>query len=508
MSEFRLLILADIHYAPGDVGPDEKHPDRRCDIAAELVRRAVEDARRRGPVHAVVILGDLIDHRKRLCRDQGPAAYAGALAAVRRTVAQAAPDVPLVAIPGNHDGDADAFYAAIGSRPGLHEIGPVRVLAVADHFAGKPKRVTRSDADRQAVLDAGRREPRRPLIVLQHNPMDPPIDDKIDQHPYMLTNRPDVMADYARASVTLSLSGHYHAGQPFHETGGVHYFTCPALCERPFSYAVATFDLASSKPAVRVRTHRLELPTALAVWDAHAHTEFAFCGEGTSAASAAARAEDLGLAGLCLVEHAPQLYVAKEDFWVGRHVYEAGSWRRGPNRMAAYRQAVTPLRSRRVKVGLEVELDADGQLTLLDEDRHWPDVIVGAVHFLHPDAASLSDAAVTKLFLNTTEELLAAGVDVLAHPLRAIAWSKRSVPTDIYPRLVKWLADTETAAEINYHHNAPDVEFFRQCVQAGVKVALGSDAHGLYAVGNFGQHLALLQEAAGVEDVTDLLWRP
>jgi len=65
-----------------------------------------------------------------------------------------------------------------------------------------------------------------------------------------------------------------------------------------------------------------------AVWDCHAHTEFAFCGEGASAAAAVARAAEVGLAGVCLVEHAPQLYVSKEDFWLGRHVYEAGSWRR------------------------------------------------------------------------------------------------------------------------------------------------------------------------------------
>ncbi|MCL2700385.1 MAG: hypothetical protein FWE88_01680 [Phycisphaerae bacterium] len=246
------------------------------------------------------------------------------------------------------------------------------------------------------------------------------------------------------------------------------------------------------------------------IWDCHAHTEFAFCGDGTSAAGAAARAADLGLAGVCLVEHAPQLYVAREDFWAGRHVYEAGSWRRNPDhhRMAAYRQAVSPLRSPRVKIGLEVELDAAGELTLLDEDRGWPDLLVGAVHFLHADTATLSDADITRLFLDTTEKLLAAGVDILAHPLRAIAWAKRPVPTDIYPRLVHGLAAAGTAAEINYHHNAPDAAFFRQCIHAGIKIAFGSDAHTLHAVGNFSQHVALLQEAAGREDILDLLWRP
>jgi len=52
------------------------------------------------------------------------------------------------------------------------------------------------------------------------------------------------------------------------------------------------------------------------------------------------------------------------------------------------------------------------------------------------------------------------------------------------------------------------VDFFRQCIHAGVKIALGSDAHNSSVVGNLGRHVALLQEAAGAEDISGLLWRP
>ena len=62
-----------------------------------------------------------------------------------------------------------------------------------------------------------------------------------------------------------------------------------------------------------------------------------------------------------------------------------------------------------------------------------------------------------------------------------------------------------TAAEINFHHNQPDVAFFAACVERGVKITFGSDAHDLYEAGLLGAHLALLRQAAATPDIADLL---
>jgi len=61
------------------------------------------------------------------------------------------------------------------------------------------------------------------------------------------------------------------------------------------------------------------------------------------------------------------------------------------------------------------------------------------------------------------------------------------------------------AVEINYHTNEPPAEFFRMCIENGIKLSLGSDAHNLYEVGEFYAHLKFLQKIAPDFDLCDLL---
>jgi histidinol phosphatase-like PHP family hydrolase len=212
---------------------------------------------------------------------------------------------------------------------------------------------------------------------------------------------------------------------------------------------------------------------------------------------------------VCLVEHAPQLYCLSDDFFVGRHIAHPALWRTEEhNRAPAYRQALTPLRSPFVRVGLEVELDADGALTLHDEDREWPDLLLGAVHFFPEDFNGLSAARLTHLFMQATEGLLAADVDVLAHPWRIFRWAKQPVPAELYGPVAQALAQTRTATEINFHGNDPAPEFLAECLSRGVKVALGSDAHWLFEVGALNPHLDLLRRVAETDDVGRFLLYP
>ncbi len=148
-------------------------------------------------------------------------------------------------MPGNHDGDAERMLRTFGSRAGLHEIGPYRFMVFADRYAPGDF-CTRSEDDRRALAEAAAADCTAPIVVLQHNPMNPEIPS--DEYPYMLTNRREVMEDYQRAGVMLSLSGHAHWGQALNFEQGVAYFTCPALCESPYHYAVLTLRGARSRP--------------------------------------------------------------------------------------------------------------------------------------------------------------------------------------------------------------------------------------------------------------------
>ena len=486
---FRLLVIADIHYVSDPTAAAEAPASRHVLLGRELLRRAIEDARRRGGFDAIALMGDLLE--------DGRAPYALAdLRALRAEIDAAAPEGPLLVVAGNHDDHGEAVLDAFGARTGLVELGGYRFCVFCDAYE-EAKYGTRRESDRRLLRELARR-PGGPLVALQHNPMNPPID---SDYPFMLTNRREVLRDYADAGVLLSISGHYHAGQPLNAADGVRFYTAPALAEQPFPYALVTLD----GQEVSVEERRLSLEP-LPVIDTHAHTEFAYCGRDISAAGAIERARRFGLSGICLTEHAPQLYCTAEAFWAARHVHDPAVWRAGRHsRMADFRRAMEPLRSDFVRIGLEVELDADGCLTLREEDRAWVDRILGAIHWLPEDISERSDAAAASAFLRANEALLACGVDVLAHPCRYLRACGRPVPRELHAELAQMLADTDTAAEINLHINEPAVAFVRECIERGVKIAFGSDAHQPWEVALLAPNVSLLAEAAGGDDVARYL---
>ncbi len=252
------------------------------------------------------------------------------------------------------------------------------------------------------------------------------------------------------------------------------------------------------------------MPYSLSLWDCHCHTEFAYCGQDVAAAPAIAVARQFGLDGICLTEHAPQLYCTAEDFWDARHIREPDIWRSpAESRMADYRRAVEPLRSDFVRVGLEAELDEAGQLTVLDEDRRWLDLLLGAIHWLPHARRGTGTAEWNRLFLQTCETILAAGVDVLAHPFRLFMATDRPVSPELYTTLADMLAATGTAVELNFHYvSNPNRQFYLQCIQRGVKVAFGSDAHRMDEVARLEQHVAFLRQVAEQDDIAEFLFVP
>jgi len=248
---------------------------------------------------------------------------------------------------------------------------------------------------------------------------------------------------------------------------------------------------------------------APSIFDSHTHTQFAYCGEDVIASAVISRSRERGLVGVAITEHAPQLYCSREDFWGAKHLFDPKLWRSKENsRMSEYRQAVFPLRDEFVFVGFEVEVDSCGDLTILDEDRESLDLLLGAVHWLNCDTSGMTPAQEAAAFLKTSQQLLTAGVDVLAHPWRYFGRANLPVPKELYPELVEMLAATKTAAEINYHTNQPDSDFFAMCIDSGVKISLGSDSHAMWEVGEFDNHIKTLNQAARGKDVSNLIYTP
>lgn len=486
----RLLVLTDSHYAR-ELPPDFP-PYRQCKLGCEFIRRTILDAKDRGEFDLIVLLGDLVN-------DGTLSDFPELLAEIRDTIQASAPDTPVLVVPGNHDEHSQEVLKAFDTHAGLHDIAGYRFIVFNDTYDGDY--CTRSQADRKllakvAAQDGG------PIIALQHNPLNPVIDNT--GYPYMPTNRDAIVDDYTKAGVMLSLSGHYHTGQELNTLNGVKYFTAATVCQTPFLYYVLTLNATD----VQVETRQLHLDAQgmPPIVDTHAHTEYAYCASGVTFELALQRARTFGLSGICFCEHAPQLYCCAEDFWKARHIHQPELWKSDRHsRMAEYRRNMVSQKSDFVRFGLEVEVDKDGQLILHEEDRTWADLLLGAIHWLMVDDTGMTMAEKTAAFLRTNESLLAGGVDVLAHPLRYFVRKKLPIPRDIYPTLAQMLADSNTAAEINFHTNRPDPAFFAECIQRGVKITLGSDAHSPWEPATFHPHVQVLREAAGREDITDLL---
>jgi hypothetical protein len=219
-----LLVLSDLHYihTADDTCTIQA---RMCQLGPLLIEGAFQQLYAEGvKLDALLLLGDLVNN------GHAPGAEVDLFALV-----QAAEEtgLPYLALPGNHDGDVAQFVSLWACPPGLHELGGYGVLAFHDRVA--PDDVTtRSARDLALPTQVAQERPDLPLIAIQHNPLHPQIE---EEYPYMPTNTEQILHSYAQAGVLLSLSGHYHKGQPAHPLGDTIYYTIPAACEAPFSFA-------------------------------------------------------------------------------------------------------------------------------------------------------------------------------------------------------------------------------------------------------------------------------
>ena len=496
-SPLDVLVLADLHYTAL-----ARHacplPSRQAPLALMLVKKALARLRARGITPGLILLlGDLVDDGVAPEAPEDLACIAGALVKT---------GIRTLAVPGNHDGDPERYARLFDSAPGLHLVNGYGFLLFTDQ-RGEDEHYSRTPESLAWPSQAAAQHPDTPLIAVQHNPLHPAIR---SGYPYLLDNSDAVSACYRDARVLLSLSGHYHPGQPAHVHEGVTYATAPALAEAPFSFQ--HLRLEGRRFELTTHTLRLEVP---GLCDVHCHTEFAYCATTVSAGVNRVLAEQLGLGTLCLTEHAFHLYFPGEIAWTydwqrDRGLAEAvwnGSPRRG--RMAAYRRFAAAQRGPGVRIGLEVDLMAGGELLLHPDDATGWDLLVGAVHEIDTVRKGTPQAEMERLFMRDLDQLLAYPIQVLAHPFRIFARHQMAKPEHLFREVAARLARAGVAAEINFHTNQPEPAFIRACLDAGVRLALGSDAHQFEEVADFDPHLRLLRDA-GMElnDVARHLYAP
>jgi histidinol phosphatase-like PHP family hydrolase len=497
MSAIDILLLADLHYV-GPAGQARPLPERKGKLAASLAVRAVNYELRSSRPDVIILLGDLLE-------DGSTASARQDLAEIRSQLASF--EIPILVVPGNHDRDPALIASSFDCAPGIHDLGDYRFVIFSDHYdLDAQERCCRSRDDRDLLASASQTD--RPLIVLQHPPLLPRIE---DGYPYTIEEAEVLAAEYSEQGVCLSLSGHYHAGQPLHTSGGVSFITCPALCQRPFSYQ----RLKLNGPEISsLRTVNLASSPMTSLFDAHQHTEFAYCADDTSAEAILEINAAFGMESFGIVEHADQLYFPHQGFWERADGNQFSAMRRardeGHSRHQEYRRKVFPLRSEQVFIGLECEPEAAGQgLALFDEDRQGYDYLLGGIHYLDKtDEADSDQAEIMRRFMARCQQLTRAGIDVLVHPFRYFLRKNRPVPTELYRPLAEMLSSENVAAEINFHGNKPDPEFFAICLELGVRISIGSDAHNQLEIADLLPHLDLLRQLGVLERLDQILWKP
>ncbi len=255
------------------------------------------------------------------------------------------------------------------------------------------------------------------------------------------------------------------------------------------------------------QAYDLTLPADLVDW--HAHTQFAYCGRGIDFWDAAQLSLALGIRLQGFSEHAFALYFpgdALKFYWQSDPDFVQKIWatpERG--RMVAYRQLVAQSRAtlgEKVRFGLEVDLYGGGKFCLAPEDAGGWDYFIGAIHEVEGITNATPQAEAESLWMRDVERLMTMPIKILAHPFRYFPWGKRPVPRHLYKPVAQMLKQAGIAAEINHHKNPFELDFFRICLEEGVKLSLGTDAHITRDIADLLPHLKTL-EALGIHTAAE-----
>jgi histidinol phosphatase-like PHP family hydrolase/predicted phosphodiesterase len=476
----RIAIIADSHFSSNTAISCGK---RQCGIADIIMRRAAFRIKRLIKADVVLLLGDLVN-------DGDDSSAGDELATLSKHLKVL--DIPVIALPGNHDGSHDVFYEHFPKPAAISDVAGVRFITNVEHDEERPGyNAWRAPAGRDLLADA-RKNWSGPIVALQHVPLFP--SGSCDS-PYHYSNGDELCQSMAEQGVTLAISAHYHPGVPLFTHDGVNYLVAPALCEAPFPVTVVDID----GQQVRARQENLKMPQQLQLVDTHMHSSFAYCNENMDPERIAVFADAFGLAEFRITEHSGHLLYSSKNYYLAqdRDLPYSDDERRLDSFFAAMHQAQIP----RHWIGLEIDARSDGQPLLSSADWHRAAFRIGAMHQL-PSVyrrLQLSEEERRDEFLAIHANFLRHDFDSLAHPFRVFRRAKLPVPPGCFAPLVAMLKEHDCAAEINFHTNEPPLEFFRLCIANGVKITLGSDAHNLYEIGDFALHLDFLRQC-GVDN--------
>jgi len=125
----------------------------------------------------------------------------------------------------------------------------------------------------------------------------------------------------------------------------------------------------------------------------------------------------------------------------------------------------------KVLKGTECDILKDGTMDLPDEILAKCDIVGASVHSLFNLSRKDQTERIRRAMSNPQ-------VDIIFHPTGRIINKREAYEVDV-EELIKQAKKTKTAMEINAYPDRADLkdEYIRKCVEAGVKMAIDSDAH-------------------------------
>lgn len=483
----KILAITDIHYVSDSLF-ECPCKERKTNLGLEFLQRVLYRIKRQEKIDAVVLPGDFLDNAEL------PSA-SDDFDAIKKEVEKTG--IPAVFIRGNHDLPGKDFFKKTKGLTNPLIIKNFIIYPFRDEY-NEENICYRKKEEIEKFEQFCKKHSSKKVVTVQHNTVYPPIE---ASYPFNFENTDEIISCYLRNNVIASVSGHYHYGLEPISNEGILYLTLPALCESPFSYTLMTFN---EKPEVEIKKLTIETPLE----DYHCHTEFAYCNSGVKIKPAIERANLFGLGKITFTEHAGQLYLSVKDYWGNKFLEGIDVLKKEKkieNRMQDFKNTLLPLRSDFVNVGLEVECDKFGNLTLLEGDEKGIDCLIGAVHHLPETKRTKNEEE--KEFLKFCEFLCKRGIDILAHPLRFFKKKKMKAPVHLYPVMAKMLKEYNVAAELNFHTNEPDPKFFEKCIEEGVKISLGTDAHSMYEAGDLSFHYNFLKNRLKIINLEEILYR-
>lgn len=227
-------------------------------------------------------------------------------------------------------------------------------------------------------------------------------------------------------------------------------------------------------------TVRLGIPEIPGLTDFHLHTRLAYCSENMDVAAAAELEHLSGVTFVNFAEHSGQLYCSADTYWNNRFLWRTR--RKEEERTERYFSLIREEALPNCMFGAELDVDADG---VVSDVPGLTGFRVGAIHFLGDD---LNYEEKKRDFLHRLDGLLAARIDVLAHPFRVFLKGGLPMPEDLFEPVAERLVRAHVAAEINFHTNRPQPEFVELVLKKGGRISFGTDAHHLYEAGYFTPH--------------------